>query len=138
MKTDEQLLEELRAAAAGLLLMSETDQPLEPFRLEGDAGGGDGPDLSRLRAIAGAGEDAPVEARDFEEFFETATLVKLKPGGGGERADEEGVARLKRALADNLAGLRVYRVGEISVAVFVVGRSAAGSFLGLSTRVVET
>lgn len=120
MKTDEQLLEELAAAVEGLLLMSETDAPLEPVWLEDE-------DLADVS-----------ETRGFEEFFDRATFVVLKPAGGAEKAGADRVEKLKRALADNLEDLRVYRVGSISIAVYVVGRSAAGSLLGLSTRVVET
>ena len=41
-------------------------------------------------------------------------------------------------LETELADLRVYRVGEISIPVYILGRSPSGSWLGLSTRVVET
>ena len=138
MKTDEQVLKEIGEAAAGLLLMSESDCPLEPFRLEGERDAGGQPDLGRLRRLAEVSEDAPVEVIGFDEFFRAAVFVTLKREGGGEKAAEDRVGILRRALTDNLSGLSVYRVGSISIAVYVVGRSAEGNFVGLSTRVVET
>ena len=137
MKTDEQVLREIEEAADGLLLMSESDRPLEPFRLEGGGEGGE-PDLGRLRRLAEAPADAPVEVLGFEEFFDAVNLVVLRRGGGAERAGAERVGALKRALSDNLSGLRAYRVGSINIAIYVLGRSAAGNFLGFSTRAIET
>ena len=55
MKSDEEILSELARAGEGLLFMSESDHPLEPFRLEATGGEqGDG----RLRQLAGAAPDA--------------------------------------------------------------------------------
>ncbi|MDQ3743999.1 MAG: nuclease A inhibitor family protein [Acidobacteriota bacterium] len=41
-------------------------------------------------------------------------------------------------LEENLTDLKAYRVGLINIPVYVVGRSASGNWLGVSTRVVET
>ena len=43
-----------------------------------------------------------------------------------------------RTLRENLTDIRVYRIGEINIPVYILGRSGSGSWLGLSTRVVET
>jgi hypothetical protein len=32
----------------------------------------------------------------------------------------------------------VYRIGEVNMPVYIIGKSSSGSWLGLSTRVVET
>ncbi len=45
---------------------------------------------------------------------------------------------LVRLLKENLTDLKVYRVGEINIPVHVIGRHATGSWMGVSTRVVET
>jgi hypothetical protein len=133
MKSDEQVLAELAGAAEGLLYMSESDYPLEPFRLEG--AGLPTPEI--LRESAGEAADAPVRVLSLEEFFRAPTS---EPSWKGEA--ELPTARrfqaLVRALRENLSDLKAYKVGSINMRVYVLGRSAAGTWLGLSTRVVET
>ena len=134
MKSDEQILSELKRAAEGLFYMSESDYPLEPVRLEG----AEEPGHERLRELAGAGAEARVETRGLEEFFRPDAASQMPPEGAGgapRAASFEGVVR---TLRENLTDIRVYRVGEINIPVYVLGRSASGSWLGLSTRVVET
>ena len=133
MKSDEQLIGELKKAAEGLLFMSETDHPLEVVRW----GGAQAITAEFLRREAGAGADAPVEEVTAAQFFRAAAS---EPEWKGE--EELGTARkfqaLARLLDKNLEGLTAYRVGEINITVFVVGRSAEGGWLGVRTRVVET
>lgn len=133
MKTDEQVLEEIARAAEGLLFMSEADYPLEPLRLEG-AGP---PDGRRLRELAGAGAEAPVAEQSLEEFFRAAASEPPWKGGA-ELASARRFQALARALGENLSDLRVYKVGQINMPVYILGRGPGGGWLGLSTRVVET
>ena len=133
MKSDEEILAELARAADGLLYMSESDYPLEPLRLEG-AGG---PTPERLRELAGVPTDAPVEVLSLEQFFR-APISEPAWKGGAELASARRFQALARALTENLADVRAYKVGRINMPVYVLGRSPAGSWLGLSTRVVET
>jgi hypothetical protein len=129
---DTQLLEELKEAARGLTFMSESDYPLEVF----DWGKSE-PTPEFLRGLSGSGSDAPVETRTAAQFFRAATS---EPDWKG--AEELAVAKrfqaLLRLLESNLSDLKVFRVGTVNVPVYVAGRSASGSWLGVSTRVVET
>ena len=134
MKSDEEILSELARAADGLLFMSESDYPLEPFRLDATRGE---PDHARLRQLAGAAPDAPVEVTTPEKFFAVASGEQPWKGEA-ELSTARRFRRLLRVLEAELTDLRVYRVGEINIAVYVLGRSPSGSWLGLSTRVVET
>jgi hypothetical protein len=133
MKSDEQILSELAGAAEGLLYMSESDYPLEPLRLEGS----DGPTPELLRGLAGAPADAPVQALSLEQFFR-APISEPDWKGGAEIASARRFQTLVRALRENLAEVRAYKVGSVNMPVYVIGRSPGGSWLGLSTRVVET
>lgn len=133
MKSDEQILSELSEAARGLTYMSESDYPLETVRL---AGAGR-PTPEALRELAGAGADAPVQALSLEQFFR-APVSEPSWKGGSELASARRFRELARALAENLSDIEVYKVGEINMPVYVLGRSPAGHWLGLSTRVVET
>lgn len=131
MKTDEQVLDEIARAAEGLLFVSEADYPLEPLRLEG------APDEARLRELAGAGADAPVATQSVEEFFRAATSEPSWKGGE-ELAAARRFQSVARLLRENLSDVRVYKVGEINMPAYVIGRGPGGGWLGLSTRVVET
>ena len=131
MKSDEEILAELSEATRGLLYMSESDYPFEPLRLEGE------PTPVRLRALAGAAGDAPVLTLSLEEFFR-APVSEPDRKGGAELASARRLQSLARALAENLSEVRAYKVGRINMPVYVLGRSPRGSWLGLSTRVVET
>ena len=130
---DERIIEEIGRAARGLFRMSESDYAVEPFRL----GAGHGPDEANLRRAAGAAEDALVTTAAPETFFRPAAFVESSGGAFGPAAAPR-VEELSRALLGNLSGVKVYRVGEVNVAVYVLGRSASGRWLGVSTRVVET
>ena len=131
MKTDEQVLGEIEGAARGLLMMSEADYPFAALRLEGEI------DEARLRELAGAAPDAPVKTQGLDEFFRAAASEPAWKGPE-ELATARRFQSLARALEENLADPRVYKVGEINMPVYVLGRSPAGRWLGLSTRVVET
>ncbi|HEX8720875.1 MAG TPA: nuclease A inhibitor family protein [Pyrinomonadaceae bacterium] len=134
MKSDEQILEEIGEAARGLFRMSEGDYAVEPFGL----GAGQAPDHATLRRAAGAADDAGVTADAPETFFRPAAFIESSGGGAFGPAPAARVEGLSRALLGNLSEVKVYRVGEVNIAVYVLGRSAGGNWLGVSTRVVET
>jgi hypothetical protein len=129
---DAQLIEAMKEATRGLTFMSESDYPLEVFDW-----GQTAPTPEFLRGLDDSAPDAPVETRTPAAFFRAATS---EPDWKG--ADELAVAKrfqkLLRLLEENLADLKVFHVGTINMPVYVVGRSASGSWLGVSTRVVET
>ena len=133
MKTDEELFGALQEATTGLLMMSESDYPFEVIRWSGSE------QLSPeyLRRVAGLEASAPLAETDLETFFRVAA-------GEQEWKSEADLLvakkyqRLMRLLADNLTGIRVCRMGEINIHVYVVGRSAEGNWLGVSTQLVET
>jgi hypothetical protein len=133
MKSEEQILDELKAASTGLLWMSESDYPFETIYIKSEKE----PPLRTLRELARADGRAQVETRSLEEFFRIDTS-----GSEWERMKKlpltPGVAAIVRTLKENLTDLCVYRIGEINIPVFIIGRSAKGNWIGLTTRVVET
>jgi hypothetical protein len=132
-KRDEEVLAELRRAAAGVWIMSESDYPFEVFRWDGSTEVG--PQF--LREAAGLAPDAPVRELSPDEFFGGGASPRVWRAAPESGAPEPAPGLLA-ALRANLRGLRVYKLGEISLPVFVVGRSPEGNWLGVSTRVVET
>jgi len=133
MKSDEQLIEELERLIAGLLFMSEADYPFETLYWKKDVQ----VTGEYLRGSAGAGADALVKADSVERFFRAA-VAEPDWKGEAELAVSHRYQALVRWLKENLHDPTVYRVGEIDIKVYILGRSASGNWLGISTRVVET
>lgn len=133
MKSDEELLAELKQATNGLFVMSESDYPVEVLFLNGEE------ELSPqfLRQLAGADAAALVETRSFDEFFRSTTFETIS-NEGGQLKGAPGGHTLFSLLKDNLTDLHVYRIGKINIPVYLIGQSREGNWIGLSTRVVET
>ncbi len=133
MRSDEQLIAELEQATDGLLFMSESDYPFETLRWEG---------LSEitpqhLRETAGVDAETQITSQTVEDFFRVA-MAEQSWKGAQELAAAKKYQALVRLLKENLEDLKAYRVGEINIPVFIVGKSKTGNWLGVSTRVVET
>lgn len=118
LKTDEELLAELGQAAAGLLVMSESDYPLVPFLWNAETV----ITPEYLRKISDAAPDSPIEETDLATLFQKS----------------ENFRRLVRTINQNLSGVRVFKVGLINIPVYIVGRGPGGGWLGVSTRIVQT
>jgi hypothetical protein len=118
------VLDALKQASQGLLFPSETDAPLEPFAWEGSA------KLSkeRLRHLAGAGPGTAVEQTTLDDLLRTVP-----------QEDKPRFDALRQALAGQLSGIKVYKVGdEAEKQVYVVGKAPDGRWAGLKTTAVET
>lgn len=132
-KGDDQVLAELRQATKGLLFMSESDYPFETVRWEGL------PEITPeyLRSLEGHSPDSPVEVRSVDDFFRQAAAEEAWKGEE-ELAAARRYQALVRLLKKSLEDVKVYRIGEINIPVYIVGRSGTDNWIGLSTRVVET
>jgi len=113
----------LAKAAKGLMFVSETDAELEPFVWDVDGK----LDEDGLRKQVDAGEDSPVEETTLDRFF------RAVPSSQKKKFDA-----LAKTLKDNLSDLRVYKVGEVEMDVYIVGKTNDGRWAGLKTQVVET
>ena len=114
---DAQILEDLKRATAGLLFMSESDYPFELIQWEGPT------DLTPefLCGVSGEPAGCAVQVMEVQDFL-TAERYR----------------RLVDAITDHLVEPKAYKVGRVNMPVYVVGRSAGGKWLGVSTRVVQT
>ena len=132
-KSDAELFGALRDATEGLLYMSESDYPIEAIRWDGSE------QLSPeyLRKAAGADSSAKVEESTLVEFFRVPA-GEQEWKNDAQLAEAKRYQRLRSLLEENLTGIKVYRVGEINIGVYMVGRSAEGNWLGVSTHAVET
>ena len=118
MKSDKQVLEELKNASNGLLVMSESDYPFELIQWSGEA--------EITSEYLWRVSDRPEGTR----IVETDTKIFL---GGNDQ-----FRKLQAVIEDNLSDLKVYKVGTIDIPVYIVGRSPEGNWLGVSTRLIQT
>ncbi|NEU77599.1 nuclease A inhibitor family protein [Nostoc sp. UIC 10630] len=132
-KTNSEILDQLRTATNGLLMMSESEYPFEVFLWEGIA-------LATPQKVVqqtNHPQDTPIKIVGIDDFFQVATTEE-------DWHEEEEKATVKRfqtlvqTLKENLSNLQVYRLGEIEIDVYVIGQALSGDSIGLSTKVVET
>ena len=115
-KNDEQSLAELRKATSGRFYMSESDYPFE--LVSWDSHTEVTPEF--LRKQAKEAEDSAVQEVELDNFLQGR------------------LQNILETLRANLTELKAYKVGRINMPAYVVGRSPQGTWLGISTRVVET
>jgi hypothetical protein len=120
----------LQIAANGLLMMSESDYPFAYFVTDAKA-------IDEKLALHLA--DKP-EGTTIEEITLDHLLRNMTDASIGSVTEEEAVKfrGLADALKAELAGLKVYRVGDVQVDVFIIGTTADGAIAGMRTKLIET
>ncbi|WP_114783933.1 nuclease A inhibitor family protein [Botryobacter ruber] len=131
----EQLKQELKKAADGLLMLSETEEAIECFFHEKPDHEPFTPDLVVKWAGKPAGKK--VEVQELDYFFRN--MVREDPDEGPQQHEQAArfrnlVATLKELLQD----VKVYKIDEIGVDVYILGRTPDGDYAGYKTIVVET
>jgi hypothetical protein len=119
LRTDAEILAELKLAIAGLTVMSESDYPFEIIRWDGQTVN---ITPEYLREISEMSSDSPIQEIDLEDFLSMSGRFR----------------NLASLLKDSLSDLKVYKIGTISIPVYIIGRSAEGNWLGISTRLIQT
>jgi nuclease A inhibitor-like protein len=116
--------------AEGLLFMSETDAPLTYYEMAGEAAHHWPPaSASQFVELSGEDQNKPVEPIAPEEFFR-----KLQ---AGNEAKGDQIKTLRNAILEELEDVKCYRVGEIQIDIYVLGRDDS-KVCGLQTLSVET
>jgi hypothetical protein len=125
----------IKRATSGLVYQSETDAPVAPYRVDGLTDDALTPEV--LLERLGREPSTPVATVEFDEFF--ADLAADQDWYGDEERDmAKRYRRLVRVLKRALADLKVYKVGEREIEIYVLGRTPAGEYLGVTTKAVET
>jgi len=133
-KTNSEILDQLRTAADGLLMMSESEYPFEVFLWSGIT-----PPVTPEKVIQQTNhpQDTPVQVEGVDDFFSVATTEE-------DWHEEEEKVTVKRfqtlvqTLKENLNNLQVYRLGNKEVDAYIVGQTPTGNLAGISTKVIET
>jgi hypothetical protein len=117
----------------GLVYISETDSPVVPFFGEKAAG----VTASSVLKATGHSPASRVQELSADDFFDRLTgHAEWFGPAEAERADS--FARLEAFLKENLSGLKVFRIGTVSVDIYAVGQRAGGRLAGVATKAVET
>ncbi len=122
MLEDQQIITELREVVKGLTYPSESDEPFDVFlwpMKEADP----------LKQIATQGNKIQPNAETSLDAF----FAELLTGD-----DAEKFSRLRDTLQSRLSNIRVFRVGQIEVNVYVIGITPADNWAGVHTVSVET
>ena len=126
-------LDNIKAAATGLQYISESDHPLELVVMKENKEGLE----KEIRALSGKGGEQNIETQTLDYFFRNH--VKAYPEDS--KLQTENIQRFKnlvKTLNENLSDIKVYRIGEIQVDAFIIGKLKDGRYAGLRTKLIET
>jgi hypothetical protein len=117
----------LQKASAGLLYPSDSDEPFEAFSW-GKANGNLAPAV--VQKFAGAGTKGPAQQVTLGDFFKNLT--------SDDNDDAEKYKALLKVVNEQLAGVKVFRFGDVEAEIYLVGKTKDGEWAGLKTKAVET
>jgi hypothetical protein len=125
------IAETLTQASQGLLMPSESEYPFEVFVWK---------DVEltpqKILELTNYPPATLIEEVELDYFFRNVATEK----DWHDKIQKENVAKfqnLVQVIKDNLAEIRVYRIGTIEVSVYIVGKTNDG-VAGLATKVIET
>ena len=135
MQRSDPLVESIARACEGLVVTSETDSDVSPvvFRAPRVTV------IGREVVLALVGQDPATRCDEvsLREFFEP--LGRRRDWHDRQDAEmAQGFRRLERVLRRRLDEPRVFRIGDRSIDVLVLGRARDGRVVGIRTSIVET
>jgi Nuclease A inhibitor-like protein len=132
--TDSTLIDSFKEAVDGLYYMSETDCPFEVLLWPQEQFAAT---PEKLRETLGKPQDSPVEERSLEAFL--GRLAQEQDWQNeAERAIAQRFKTLLELITQNLTDTKVYRIGEIQIDIYIVGRATSGNWIVVMTQAVET
>jgi Nuclease A inhibitor-like protein len=129
---DRELIDKLRRATVDLYWSSESDGDWQVFLWEEEQ-------ISPEQILKKLGfePDTSIEVLDLDCLFANATKIQ----DWHDLDDEIEVRRyqkLEKFLKANLSDIKVYRIDEIEIDLYIVGKTESGKLAGLHTKIVET
>lgn len=124
----------LQAATTDLLWLSEMDAPFTMVYWQTPAADRS---VETLLQLTHQPPTTPVKVLDMDHFFAVATEDQ-DWFGEEERAIAARYRELVALLKQHLSNLTVYQVGEVSLDLYIIGQTPAGSLMGLATQASET
>lgn len=127
------LEKQIEETVEGLYYLSETDAEILSFVGRKAETVGKDVILNHTKNAA----DAPVEERDFTQFFERLTTIQ-DWFGDEETETANKYILLKELLENNLRDLKVFKIGKIQINIYAVGLDAENNLMGIQTKAIET
>lgn len=132
-KPTNEFAERVKKIVKGLYYISETDAKILPFFGEKT----DSVSKENLLSQICKAVNSKVEERNFEDFF--SHLIEVQEWFGEEEKESvQKFSQLKELLQENLKDLKVFRIGEIELDIYVVGLDSENLLTGIKTKSVET
>ncbi len=129
---DTELINQLKQASEDLLWLSESDYPFKTVYWENVD------DIEeKLLEVTNSIGHTMLQVRELDKFFLRVTEEQ-------DWYEDEEMAECKRyqelvkLLKTHLTDIKVYRVGEVEINCYILGKTEFGSVAGLSTISVET
>ena len=123
----------LQENSRGLLYPSESDKPLKV--VSWPAAQGVTEDL--VRRQCGLDPKIPIETKPAEEFFAPVTTLQ-DWFGDAEKQTAAKFQELERLVRERLSNAQLFRWGDTTAHLLLLGKDASGGVAGLQTQVVET
>ena len=117
-----------------MLYQSESDEPFTTFtwkKAEGEL------TTDKLLKRVQKPASSPVQEVPLKDFFKDVT-TEQDWHEEEEKATVEKSRNLLAVIQQNLSNVKVFKVGETKVSVFIVGKTDEGDWAGLKTTAVET
>jgi Nuclease A inhibitor-like protein len=130
--TTAEITDLFKQATADLLWSSESDYPFELVTWER------GVEMIPTALFSKLEEpNAAIESIALTDFFAPVLTVE-DWYEEAELAQVERYKQLLHAIESHLADVQVFRVGEVEIAIYIVGKTSEGDLIGLKTHAVET
>ena len=130
--TTAEIIDRLKQATTDLLWSSESDYPFETVTWE------PGIELTPTDLFSNTYDtDLAVESIALTDLFEPVLTIE----DWYEQAELDLVDRytnLLDAINTNLAQVQVFRVGEVEIDIYIIGKTPTGDIVGLKTLSIET
>lgn len=127
------LASEIKKAVENLYYMSETDAGIVPFI----GNKADSVTAANLISQTQSDEKSKVTEIKFDEFFSNLTKIENWFGDEENRTAQK-FSGLKDLLEKNLKDLKVFKIGQIEIDIYIVGLDSQSVLTGIKTSAVET
>ncbi|AFZ56858.1 nuclease A inhibitor family protein [Anabaena cylindrica FACHB-243] len=127
------IIDQLKKATDGLLMMSESEYPFEVILWEEK----EPLTTPKILQLKNHPQDSPIEEVELEYFFRNCAFEK-EWHNEIQKEEVKKFQILLQSLKNNLNEIKVYRVGTISIDVYIIGKTSDKNSAGISTKVVET
>jgi Nuclease A inhibitor-like protein len=130
---DQELIEQLELAIKNLLWFSETESSIQVVYWR-DA---DNFNQDALLQQYHYPAETKITIQEFHAFFAVATKQETWHNEA-EQAEVLKYQNLVNLMTENLTDLKVYLLGEIEIAVYILGQTQNKAIAGLTTSIVAT